>query len=130
MNYGEQIPEKQTRNSSVKFSRPNQKEKSNNSNQCNTKRTYAAALRSNRPPEQQNQIETKNQQHDEVLNNHNHHARYTTYTSSNINTINRQEEEPKNLKLTSIQPIGGGNSDQILAELFHEMQQVTMATEN
>ena len=112
---------------SVKFSRPNQEEKSNNSNQYNTKRTYAAALRSNRPPEQQNQIETKNQRHDEVLNNHNHHA---TYISSNINTINRQEEEPKNLKQASIQPIGGGNSDQILAELVHEMQQVTMATEN
>ena len=112
---------------SVKFSRPNQEEKSNSSNQYNTKRTYAAALRSNRPPEQQNQIETKNQRHDEVLNNHNHHA---TYISSNINTINRQEEEPKNLKQASIQPIGGGNSDQILAELVHKMQQVTMATEN
>ena len=35
----------------------------------------------------------------------------TTYTSSNINTINRQEEEPKNLKHASIQPNGGGNSD-------------------
>ena len=94
------------------------------------KRTYAAALRTNRPSEQQNQIKTKNQQHNEVSNNHNHHTRNAAYTSSNINTINRQEEEPKNLKLTSIQPIGGGNSDQILAELFHEMQQVTMATEN
>ena len=115
---------------SVKFSRPNQEEKSNNSSQYNTKRTYAAALRSNRPPEQQNQIETKNQWYDEVLNNHNHHARNTTYISSNINTINHQEEEPKNLKQASIQPIGGRNSDQILAELVHEMQQVTMVTEN
>ena len=51
LNYGEQIPEKQTRNSSVKFSRSNQEEKSNNNSQYNTKRTYAAALRSNRPCE-------------------------------------------------------------------------------
>ena len=30
----------------------------------------------------------------------------------------------------SIQPNGGRNSDQILAELVHEMQLVTTATEN
>ena len=88
------------------------------------------ALRSNRPTEQQNQTETKNQQHDEIINNHNQHARNTTYTRSNTNTINRQEEQPKNLKHASIQQNEGGNSDQILAELIHEMQQVTMATEN
>ena len=88
LKYGEQIPEMQTRNSSVKFSQPNQ-EKSNSNNQYNTKRTYAAALRSNRPIEQQNQTETKTQQHNEILNIHNHHARNTTYTRSNINTINR-----------------------------------------
>ena len=130
LKYGEQIPKKQTRNSSVKFSQPNWEEKSNNNNQHNTKRTYTAALRSNRPTEQQNQTDTKNQQHDEILNNHNHHKRSATYTSSNINTISRQEEEPKNLKLTSISPNGGWNSDQILTELVHEMQQATMATEN
>ena len=79
---------------------------------------------------QQNQTETKTQQHDEILNNHNHHARNTIYTRSKINTINRQEEQPKNLKHASIQPNGGGSSDQILAELIREMQQVTMATEN
>ena len=61
----------------------------------NTKRTYAAALRTTK---QQNQTETKTQQHDEILNNHNHLARYTTYTRSNINTINRPEEQPKKLK--------------------------------
>ena len=60
LKYGEQIPEKQTRNLSVKFSRPNQEEKSNNNNQHNTRRTHAAALRSNRPSEQQNTIEAKN----------------------------------------------------------------------
>ena len=60
LKYGEQIPEKQTRNSSVKSSQPNQEEKNSNNNQYNTKRTYAAALRSNRPTEQQNQTETKN----------------------------------------------------------------------
>ena len=114
----------------MKSSQPNQEEKNNNNNQYNTKRTYAATLRSNRPIEQQNQTGTKNQQHNEIINNHNHHARNTTYTRSNINTINRQEEQPKNLKHASIQPNGGGNSDQILAELIHEMQQVTMATEN
>ena len=77
------------------------------------KRTYAAALRSNRPTEQQNQTETKNQQHDEIINNHNQHARNRSYTRSNINTINRQEEQPKNLKHASIQQNGGRNSDQI-----------------
>ena len=75
LKYGEQIPEKQTRNSSVKSSQPNQKEKNNNNNQYNTKRTNTAALRSNRPIEQQNQTETKNQQHDEIINNHNQHAK-------------------------------------------------------
>ena len=75
--YGEQIPEKQTRNSSVKSIQPNREEKNINNNQYNTKRTYAAALRSNRPTEQQNQTETKNQQHDEIINNHNQHARNT-----------------------------------------------------
>ena len=49
LKYGEQIPEKQIRNSSVKFSQPNQEEKSNNNNQCNTTITNAAALRRNRP---------------------------------------------------------------------------------
>ena len=92
-----------------------------------TKRTYAAALRTNRPSEQQNQIKTKNQQHNEVSNNHNHHTRNAAYTSSNINTINRQEEEPKKLKHASIQPNEGRNSDQILEERVHKMQQVTMA---
>ena len=130
LKYGEQIPEKQTRNSSVKSSQANQEETNSNNSQYNTKRTFAAALRSNRPTEQQYQTETKNQQHDEIINNHNQHARNTTYTSSNTNTINRQEEQPKNLKHASIQQNGGGNSDQILAELIHEMQQVTMATEN
>ena len=47
----EKIPEKETRNSSVKFSQTDQEEKSNNSNQYNTKRKYAAGLRSNRPSE-------------------------------------------------------------------------------
>ena len=47
LKYGEQIPEKQIRNSSVKFSQPNQEEKSNNNNQCNTTITNAAALRRN-----------------------------------------------------------------------------------
>ena len=130
LKYGEQIPEKQTRNSSVKSSQPNQEQKSSNNNQYNTKRTYAAALKSNQPTEQQNQTETKNQQHDEIINNHNQHARNTSYTRSNINTINCREEQPKNLKHASIQQNGGWNSDQILAELIHEMQQVTMATEN
>ena len=130
LNYGEQIPEKKPRNSSVKSSQPNQEEKNSNNNQYNAKRTYAAALRSNRPTEQQNQTEAKNQQRDEIINNHNQHARNTTCTRSNINTINRQEEQPKNLKHASIQQNGGGNSDQILAEFIYEMQQVTMATEN
>ena len=56
-----------------------------------------------------------------MINNHNQQARNTTYTRSNINTITHQEEQPKNLKHASIQ---------ILAELIHEMQQVTIATEN
>ena len=76
------IPEKQTRNTSVKFIRPNQEEKYIKKNQYNTKRIYAAALRSNRPTDQQNQADTKNQQHDEILNNHNHDMRNITYTSS------------------------------------------------
>ena len=130
LKYGEQIPEKQTRNSSVKSSQPNLEGKNSTNNQYNTKRTYAAALRSNRPTEQQNQTETKNEQHNEIINNHNQLARNTSYTRSNINTINRQEEQPKSLKHASIQQNRGGNSDQILAELIHEMQQVTMATEN
>ena len=113
----------------MKSSKPNQEEKNSNNNQYNTKRTHAAASRSNQPIEQ-NQTETKNQQHDESINNHNQHARNTTYTRSNINTINRQEEQPKNLKHASIQQNGGGNSDQILAELIQEMQQVTTAIEN
>ena len=129
LKYSEQIPEKQTRNSSVKSSQPNQEQKSSNNNQYNTKRTYTAAL-SNQPTEQQNQTETKIQQQDEIINNHNQHARNTSYTRSNINTINRREEEPKNLKHASIHQNGSGNSDQILVELIHEMQQVTMATEN
>ena len=54
----EKIAEKQTRNSSVKYSRPNQEEKSNNNNQHNTKRTDATILRSNRTAEQRNQTET------------------------------------------------------------------------
>ena len=119
LKYGEQISEK--------FSQPNQEEKSNNNNnnnEYNTKRTYTAALRSNR----QSQTETKTQQHDEILNNHNHHARNTTYTRPNINTINRQEQLPNNLKHVSIQSNGVGNSDQILAELIHETQLVTMTT--
>ena len=46
LKYGEQIPEKRTRKSSIKFSQLSQEEKSNNNNnQYNTKRTYAAALR-------------------------------------------------------------------------------------
>ena len=133
LKYGELIPGKQTWNSPLKFSQPNEEEKSNSNNQCNTKRTYAAPLRTAKQQnqiEQQNQTETKTQQHDEILNNHNHHARNTTYTRSNINTINGQEEQPKILKHASIHPNGGGNSDQTLAELIHEMQQVTMATEN
>ena len=63
LKYVEKIPEKQTGNSSVKFSGPNQEEKSNNNNQYNTKRAYSSALQSNRASEQQNQIETSNQQH-------------------------------------------------------------------
>ena len=51
LKYDEKIPEKQTRNSPVKFSRTDQEEKSNNNNQYNTKRKYAAGLRSNRPSE-------------------------------------------------------------------------------
>ena len=90
-------------------------------------RTYAAALRTTK---QQNQTETKIQQHDEILNNHKYHAKNTTYTSSNINTINSQAEQPKKLKHASNQPNGDRNSDQILAALIHEMQQVTMVTEN
>ena len=82
LKYGEQIPEKHTRNSSVKSSQPNQEENNSNNSQYNTKRTYAAALRSNRPTEQQNQTETKKTQHDEIINNHNQHARNTTYTRS------------------------------------------------
>ena len=57
---GEQIPEKQTRNSYVKINQPNQEEKSNSNNQYNTKRTYAAVLRSNRQIEQQNQRQKNN----------------------------------------------------------------------
>ena len=63
LKYVEKIPEKQTGNSSVKFSGPKQEEKSNNNNQYNTKRAYSSALQSNRASEQQNQIETRNQQH-------------------------------------------------------------------
>ena len=54
----------------MKFNQPNQeenKEKNNNNNQYNTKRTCTAALRSNRPNDQQNKTETKTQQHDEIL---------------------------------------------------------------
>ena len=51
LKYDEKIPEKETRNSSVKFSQTDQEEKSNNSNQYNTKRKYAAGLRSNRTSE-------------------------------------------------------------------------------
>ena len=112
LKYGEQITEKQSRNSSIKFSQPNQEGKNNNSNQCNTKRTYTEALRTAKEQnqiEQQNQRETKTQQHDEILNNHNHHARNTTYTRSNINTINSQEEQPKDLKQASIQRNMDGN---------------------
>ena len=65
-----------------------------------------------------------------MINNHNRQARNTTYTRSNINTITHQEQQPKNLKHASIQQNRGGKSDQILAKLIHEMQQVTMATEN
>ena len=43
----------------MKSSQPNQEEKNNNNNQYNTRRTYAASLRSNQPVEQQNQTETK-----------------------------------------------------------------------
>ena len=77
---------------SEKFSRPDQEEKSNINNKYNTKRTYTAALRSNRPYEQQKPDRIKNQQHDEVLNSHNHHTKNTTSTSSTIKIINRQEE--------------------------------------
>ena len=66
--YDEQIPEKQTQNSSVKSGQPNQQEKNNN-NQDNTKTIYAAALRRNPP------IKHQNQQHDEII-------------RSNINTTN------------------------------------------
>ena len=51
LKYGEQIPEKQTQNLSVKFNQINQeenKEEKHKNNQYNNKRTYAAALRSNR----------------------------------------------------------------------------------
>ena len=114
----------------MKSRQPNQEENNYNNNQYNSKRTYAAPLRSNRPIEQQNQTETKSQQHDEIINNHNQHARTTTNTRSNINAIHCQEEQPKNLEHASIRPNGAGNTDQILAELIYEMQQVTMATEN
>ena len=60
LKYGEKIPEKQTRNLSEKFSRPDQEEKSNINNKYNTKRTYTAALRSNRPHEQQKPDRIKN----------------------------------------------------------------------
>ena len=76
------------------------------------------------------QTEIKNEQHDEILNSHNHHAKNTTYTSSKTNAIIRHEKQSKNLKQTSMQPNVGGNSDQILAELIHKMPQATMATEN
>ena len=85
----------------MKFNQPNQnenKEKNNNNNQYNTKRRYAAAFPSNRPTEQQNKREAKNQQHDEILSNHDHHARNTTYTRSNTNAINCHEEETKNFR--------------------------------
>ena len=75
-------------------------------------RTYTEALRTTKEQnqiEQQNQRETKTQQYDEILNNHNHHARNTTYTRSNINTINSQEEQPKDLKHASIQRTMDGN---------------------
>ena len=62
----------------------------------------------NWPTERQNQTETKYHQRDEILNNHNHHKRSTTDTSSNINTINHLEEKPKNLKHASIRPNGRG----------------------
>ena len=71
LKYGKQIPEKQTRNSLVKFSQLNQQEKSNSNDQYNTKRTYAAAFRiikQQNQIEQQNQRETETQQHDEILN--------------------------------------------------------------
>ena len=58
LKYGEQIPEKQTRNSSTKFNQLNQEEKSNSNNQYNTRRTYAVALRTTK---QQNQIQQQNQ---------------------------------------------------------------------
>ena len=93
MNYGEQIPEKQTRNSSVKFSRPNQEEKIDNKKQYNTKRTYAAVLISNRPTERQNQAYAKYQQHDEILNNHNHRISNTTYSSSKNNTFVKKKNQ-------------------------------------
>ena len=39
-------------------------------------------------------------------------------------------QKTKNLKQASIEQNWGGNSDQVLAELIHEMQQVPLATEN
>ena len=44
--------------------------------------------------------------------------------------MNRQEEEPKNLKHAFIHLNWGGNSDQILAELVHKTKQAIMAKEN
>ena len=43
LKYGEKITRKQTGNSSVEFSRPNQEEKVNKNKKYNIKRTYAAA---------------------------------------------------------------------------------------
>ena len=57
----------------MNFNQSNRKEnkkENNNNNQYNTKRTYPAALESNRPIEQQNKTETKNQQYDAILSNH------------------------------------------------------------
>ena len=47
-----------------------------------------------------------------------------------MNTINYHNEEPKKLKHASTQPNEVGKSDQILAELIHKIQQVSMVTEN
>ena len=45
LKYGEQIPEKQTRNLSVKFSRSNEEEKSNNNSQYNTKKNIPCSFK-------------------------------------------------------------------------------------
>lgn len=80
--------------------------------------------------EQKSTTGMKEDQHDVIIKYQNHHTRYITYTLPNTNATNHHKEVPKSLKHISIRQNRGDKSDHTLANLIHEVEQVTVTTSN